>query len=212
MASTKLTRTMTGTAYPKKWTYSTWIKRSNVVDENYILYAVDSGGTNKTHVTFSAAGNFRIYNTISSSTSNNLITNRVFRDPGAWYHIVIIWDTANGTPGDTIRLYVNGVRETSFSTETLNDENGTINTAVEHQISGYATSSYIDGVMAHTHFCDNQTYDASYFGETDSTSGIWVAKSGRGSHFLLFLTSKNQKDLRESSAIYLIFLTKQVTF
>ena len=177
MASTKLTRTMTGTAYPKKWTYSTWIKRSNVVDENYILYAVDSGGTNKTHVTFSAAGNFRIYNTLSSSTSNNLITNRVFRDPSAWYHIVIIWDTANGTPADRIRLYVNGVRETSFSTETLNDENGTINTAVEHQISGYATSSYIDGVMAHTHFCDNQTYDASYFGETDATSGIWIAKT-----------------------------------
>ena len=172
----KLTRTMTGTAYPKKWTYSTWIKRSGVA-EDYIFYATDGGGTNKTHVTFSAAGNFRIYNTISSSTSNNLITNRVFRDPGAWYHIVIIWDTANGTPGDRIRLYVNGVRETSFSTETLNDENGTINTAVEHQISGYATSSYIDGVMAHTHFCDNQTYDASYFGETDATSGIWIAKT-----------------------------------
>ena len=95
----KLTRTMTGTAYPKKWTYSTWIKRSGVA-EDYIFYATDGGGTNKTHVTFSAAGNFRIYNTISSSTSNNLITNRVFRDPGAWYHIVIIWDTANGTPGD----------------------------------------------------------------------------------------------------------------
>ena len=172
----KLTRTMTGTAYPKKWTYSTWIKRSGTA-EDYIFYATDGGGTNKTHVTFSAAGNFRIYNTISSSTSNNLITNRVFRDTAAWYHIVIIWDTANGTPADRIRLYVNGVRETSFSTETLNDENGTINTAVEHQISGYATSSYIDGVMAHTHFCDNQTYDASYFGETDATSGIWIAKT-----------------------------------
>ena len=31
--------------------------------------------------------------------------------------------------------------------------------------------------MAHTHFCDNQTYDASYFGETDATSGIWIAKT-----------------------------------
>ena len=169
---------MTGTPYPKKWTYSTWIKRCTQAVEDYILYAVDGGGTNKTHVTFAADGRFRLYNTISGSTSNNFRSSRKFRDPGAWYHIVIIWDTANVTTADRCQLWVNGVRETAFDDETLNDENGTINTAVEHQVSGYATSSYIDGVMAHTHFCDNQVYDASYFGEIDSTSGIWVPKTG----------------------------------
>ena len=107
----------------------------------------------KTHVTIVAGtGVMRIYNTLSSSTSNNLITRRAFRDPSAWYHIVVIWDTANVTTGDRIRLYINGVRETDFTTETLNDENGTINTAVEHQISGYNSTSPILGVMAHTHF------------------------------------------------------------
>ena len=31
--------------------------------------------------------------------------------------------------------------------------------------------------MAHVHFCDGYAYAASDFGETDSTSGIWIAKT-----------------------------------
>ena len=48
-----------------------------------------------------------------------LVTTRKFRDPAAWYHFVFVWDTGNSTSGDRMRLYVNGVRETSFSSETV---------------------------------------------------------------------------------------------
>jgi hypothetical protein len=48
-----------------------------------------------------------------------LVTNRKFRDPSAWYHIVLIYDSAlMEQHGNRVKLYVNGVQETSFSTAT----------------------------------------------------------------------------------------------
>ena len=194
--SSKLTKTPASAGNQKRWTYSFWIKRCNPTVEDYVLYATDGGGTNKTHVTFVAGGGeFRIYNTVSGSTSNNLKTNRLFRDPSAWYHIVVVWDTANGTTADRIQLWVNGVRETSFSASTLNDENSTINDDVEHTISG--TPTYIDGYMAEVCFIDGTVYTASDFGEFDEDSpSIWKPKDVSG---LTFGTNGFYLDFEDSS-------------
>jgi len=112
-----------------------------------------------------------------------LKTNRLFRDTAAWYHIVITYDSANVTAGDRMKMYINGVEETSFATDTNppQDTASYINSAVQNNIGydtyGLATSAYFGGVLAHTQLCDGQAYAASDFGETDSTSGIWVPKS-----------------------------------
>ena len=47
---------------------------------------------------------------------NNLITNAVFRDVAAWYHLVVIKDTTQGTAADRLKLYVNGVKQTFAGT------------------------------------------------------------------------------------------------
>ena len=39
------------------------------------------------------------------------------------------------------------------------------------------TNPYFNGSMTHFHFIDGTAYDASTFGETDSTSGIWKPKT-----------------------------------
>ena len=54
---------------------------------------------------------------ISGGDTNNArrITSRVFRDPSAWYHVVGVFDSPNATAEDRLRLYINGIRETSFS-------------------------------------------------------------------------------------------------
>jgi hypothetical protein len=44
-----------------------------------------------------------------------LETNRVFRDTSAWYHIVVAFDTTQATAANRVKVYVNGVQETSFS-------------------------------------------------------------------------------------------------
>ena len=52
-----------------------------------------------------------------------------------------------------------------------------------------------DGLLAHMHFTDGYTYQASTFGETDSTSGIWKPKTapsvtyGTNGFFLKFENS-----------------------
>lgn len=45
-----------------------------------------------------------------------LETNAVFRDPSAWYNIVLVWDSDNATLANKARVYVNGAEITSFST------------------------------------------------------------------------------------------------
>jgi hypothetical protein len=52
-----------------------------------------------------------------------------------------------------------------------------------------------DGLMAHVHFIDGTAYDASAFGETDATTGIWKPKTapvvtyGTNGFFLKFENS-----------------------
>ena len=58
-----------------------------------------------------------------SSKNTRLVTNRVFRDPSAWYHIVVAFDTSDGTAGNRVKVYINGTQETSFGTETYPSEN-----------------------------------------------------------------------------------------
>jgi hypothetical protein len=42
-------------------------------------------------------------------------TAALFRDTNAWYHVWVQIDTTDGTQADRFKLYVNGVRITSFS-------------------------------------------------------------------------------------------------
>ena len=54
----------------------------------------------------------------SGSVLSNIETNRLFRDVSAWYHIVLRVDTTQSTAADRLRLYVNGIQETSLASTT----------------------------------------------------------------------------------------------
>jgi hypothetical protein len=113
---------------------------------------------------------------LEAANLNKLITTRLFRDVSAWYHIVVVYDSDNGTAGNRVILYVNGVRETSFSTETYPSLASTsgINTTTQHEISSYdASGYYFDGYLSEFNFIDGQALAPSDFGEFDEDSGIW---------------------------------------
>jgi hypothetical protein len=97
-------------------------------------------------------------------------TTAVFRDPGAWYHIV--W-TQSGT---SHTLYVNNV-----SVATATATSSVFNTAVAHQIGAANSTSYLSGYLADVHFIDGQALTPSSFGETDA-NGIWQPKTYSGSY------------------------------
>ena len=179
MATTKLYRTFGTPTNLDKWTCSVWVKRTKIDSEEFIFEG-SSGASNFTDVRFDAANQIQFSN-YNSGYLGKLVTDRLFRDLGAWYHIVAVWDSDNATPGDRMKLYVNGVEETTFTTDTNPSSgevcdmgSGSICYVGVHQVS----NAYFTGVMAHLHFCDGQAYAASDFGETDATSGIWIAKSG----------------------------------
>jgi len=195
MASTFLTRTIATATSTKIGTFSCWVKRANLTDGR--MFSSWGSGTSQFWILFQN-------DTISIADydgSYNLqyVTNRLFRDTSAWYHILVAFDTTQGTSGDRVKLYVNGVQETSFSTSTAPSQNQVLNfsnSGEEFRIGKRDSEEYLDGLMSHIHFVDGTALTPATFGETDSTSGIWKPKAspsgityGNNGFFLKFENS-----------------------
>ena len=173
MATTKLSRTIGTPTSGTKFTISAWVKGS--MAEGRILTSIN-GNSSQTWVELQNSGAFRIANYVGSYNMQ-LITTRLFRDPSAWYNFVIAFDTTQVTDTNRVKLYVNGVQETSFSTTTYPSQNLVLKYGVSGQtfnVGAKDTDTYWNGLMSHVHFIDGLQYAASDFGSVDSTSGIWT--------------------------------------
>jgi len=187
--SAYMSRTLGTPTNNDRWTFSCWIKRGNV-DTQQVLFAGSADANNGTVIQFKNTEQLQ-WQEYQSSFLGKYTTNRLFRDPSAWYHLVFTYDSGNATAGDRMRIYVNGTEETSFADEVNVDQNqdSLMNTAVAHGIgydtgTGIAGSYYFDGYMAEAVFCDGQAYAASDFGEFDSDSpSIWKPKDPSGLTF-----------------------------
>jgi len=172
MASTYLTRSVSTTGNRRTWTFSAWVKRSNVTQQYQNMFAA---GSNNIRINFSNQ-NIWVYDYNGSSFDFYLVTNRLFRDTSAWYHIVVAVDTTQATSSDRVKLYINGVQETSFSTETYPSQNHDTeaNTSGQNNVigtdAGSLGSNSFDGSMSHVNWIDGTAYDASAFGSTDATT------------------------------------------
>ena len=153
------------------WTWSGWVKRSSFDTTNNFFVAGTSAFAN---IRFANQNiDFTAYN--GSSYIGRKITSAVYRDPSAWYHIVCVFDTSNATAGDRMRVYVNGVREESFSTSTDPTQNATsvVNSNVEHRVGTFdGSTEFFNGYLADVHFIDGQALAATDFGEFD-TNNVW---------------------------------------
>ena len=176
MATTTLYRTPGGAGNEKTWTFSSWIKRGELGTHQSIFSQGVSGDY------MSCRWNSSDFLTLGhwngSSWDIDMESQRRFRDPGAWYHIVITMDPTESVAADRAKIYINGVQDTEITLGTYPSLNLDTNMNSTTQFNlGYnaATSQYyFDGVMAHTILVDGTAYAASSFGETDATSGIWV--------------------------------------
>ena len=99
-----------------------------------------------------------------------------------------------------MKIWVNGVQESSFSTANYPAQDTTLNfgnTGDTLRIGERDSGEYWNGCMSHLHFIDGATYDASTFGETD-TDGEWKIKTsptissyGNNGFFMKFEDSTN---------------------
>ena len=162
-------------------TFSGWVKKSSEgVDTNRVFLEYNSG-TNYFEIRFregSSRETIRIYEELNGGTGFELITTKEFADLGAWYHIAVVIKTTEGTAANRIKLYINGVQETSFATETYPDQNYNVqmnvaDKAVQIGAYSFAGSNYFAGYMSEMVWLDGTAASITDLGEFDSDSGIW---------------------------------------
>jgi hypothetical protein len=198
MASTYLSRTTSSLGSATTSTLSVWVKRNGLSAEQKILF----WGTGSTNFNFEFKSDDKLVTNSYNGGSQDMLykTTRVFRDTSAWYHLVLKIDTTQATGSDRIKLYVNGVQETVFDTSTIPAQNETLEINYFNNSQPYigqngSGSHFFDGSMSHFHWIDGTAYDASAFGETDATTGIWKPKTapsvtyGTNGFFLKFENS-----------------------
>ena len=182
MASTELKRTISSAGSQTKWGASAWVKRCDLGLSAGIYCSSKSDTTqNNRGIFFNADDKIEcaFYN---SGYTYQVVTNRIFRDTNAWYHVVVNLDTSQSTAADRIKIWVNGVQETSFSTSNYPSQGSTHNflgTDITQLVGSLREGSSIHHscIIAHLHFTDGYCYPASSFGETDSTTGEWKIKT-----------------------------------
>ena len=189
----------------RKQTFSVWVKRSHLTSYMFIISTKNGTSTDRDGIAFSGSDQIDIRYGAGSSSPIRLTTNRVFRDVSAWLHIVVAVDTTQASASNRIKLYVNGVQETSFATSNYMDQNYdfALNAktdqataiGVDGRIDG---SSLFDGYMTEFVAIDGQQLAADQFGEFDSDSNIWKPIDVSG---LTFGSSGFYLDFEDSSAL-----------
>ena len=174
-SSAFMTKTPSGAGNQKLATFSIWFKRSKIDEEQFLFY---SFVTNKdTRIAILDDNTIFFESQTSDSIKFKLVTNRVFRDVSAWYHLVInVNSTVSSPDTNNLEMFINGVKETSFSTATYPSQNDvvywtdSIESTLGRRNSG---GNYFNGYIAETVLIDGAALDADSFGEFDEDSDIW---------------------------------------
>jgi hypothetical protein len=185
-ASAYLSRTPASASNRQTWTWSGWVKRGLLSSRQPIFVTSNSAGNDYVGLEFLANDKLAFdSNDTNVSEQFRLETNAVFRDPSAWYHIVIFFNTTQATASNRAAIYVNGVLQT-YSTTTYMPQNysGRVNTANQHNLGTWlpAISLYYDGYLTEVNFVDGQALTPSSFGSTNSTTGVWQPAKYTGTY------------------------------
>ena len=160
-------------------TVSMWVRKHDESAGDGGFFQFWSSGSN--FCSAYANPTLKMRNYIAGGYSQGDITcNRLLRDHGAWYHLQCVWDTTNSTAGDRMRIYINGVRETSFSSSSNPSSSyafGPLESGTFYLNRYNANTTTGSQSYSHVHYCDGYAYEPTVFGETDTTTGEWKIKT-----------------------------------
>ena len=204
-SSDSLSRTPSSTSNRRTFTFSTWFKLSGT-DGSFISAGTDISNGPLFIIDILSGGNegiLRVEDTVGGNNVIGLRTTRKLRDNSAWMNVVVGIDTTQGTASNRVKVYINGVQETSFGTETYPSQNLelSMNQNHDHRIGTRAANTsgkFWDGYLCETVLIDGQQLDATSFGEFDSDSGIWKPIDVSG---LTFGTNGFYLDYEDSSSL-----------
>jgi hypothetical protein len=186
-ASAYLTRTPASAGNQKTWTWSAWVKRGDLSVNGY-LFSCGSSYTDTGYIGIGFASDGGSNPSCFNITTGSQVLKRSsaqLRDPAAWYHLLIAFDTTQATDNNRVRMYINGVEVTSFlnnNTPTLNTDYG-MNQASATYINRNAVSndSFTDSYIAEQNFIDGQALTPNSFG-TFNSYGVWQPITYGGSY------------------------------
>ena len=173
-----------GSSATTKYTFSMWVKRGVMGTYQRFLTSTGGSGLGDTYFRFDDNDRLEISGHGSSASAGGfIITNRLFRDPTAFMHIVIRYDSTESSANDRFRLYINGVDERTvggYSTDTMPNSSVADNITASGntlRIGGASSSQYFDGYLTEIHFSEGQSYAPTEFGEYNEDSPtIWQPK------------------------------------
>ena len=201
MANEYLQRTPTSAGNRKVWTWSYWIKK-NALGGQVTFYTTQASTPYLAVLEFQEDNRLMVTRN-ENATVTELFTTNTFRDVGNWMHLIVVFNTTSSTQTDRVKLYVNGVLQSSFTGTypSINYEGG-VNRMVEHDIGTVVTPGYPNGYpgtfleceVADVFFIDGQALTPDVFGfykagkgyisvgstqSTDFRPGQWVPKTPR---------------------------------
>lgn len=201
-SSAYLSRTPGSAGNRKTWTWAGWVKRGNLGTNQNVLHCYDGSSSNRAAIRFSTGDKLE-FDTGGSGSVGRIDSDAVYRDSGAWYHIVAVMDTSNATATDRQRLYVNGSLITvSVDAQVGQNFDGLVNTTNSHEIGSQAGSALFDGYLSEVHFIDGQALGPENFGETDDDYGHWKPIKYTGTYGTngFYLDFKNASSLGNDAA------------
>jgi len=184
--SPKLSRTFgTNTSNTTK-TLSFWMKRGKI-GSYQIPFGTTVSGYIEGYIRINDDDTLQLEDRNASDGASDCrrITSAKLRDPSAWYHIMLVLDSTQGTEADRAKFYINGTQATISSSISI-AQNYSFqffrSSAVNFIGVNGNSSNYFDGYLAEVHLIDGQALDPSYFGYTEFQTGIWRPKKYEGTH------------------------------
>ena len=183
--SPRLTRQYVSAGNRKIYTLSCWVKRGALGDKR--IFGAD-GSSNFAWVLQFDSNNKISVGAYSGGYIYQVVTTAVYRDVGAWYHIVVATDTTQATASDRIKIYVNGEQVTAFDTASYPSLN--LDTSINNNAAGRphgigyipGSGGNYDGYLAELNVVDGQALTPSDFGETDLLTNQWIPKKYVGTY------------------------------
>ena len=169
----------------RKWTFSTWIKRTSLLSSgnDHYIFGTNTGAADSTFMMLVWRATDAL--SVTGQSTLWLKSTRAFQDTKNWYHIVWVLDSDNSTNAEKMRLYVNGTELTAFATDSRSSLSGdqAINAATEHNFGVHpsATGYGLDAYLAETIFVDGQAYGPEQFGQVGANDD-WIPKAYSGGY------------------------------
>ena len=161
--------------------FSFWWKPAKT-DSGCIFYSVYVDSNNFFDISCDGSMNLQVRNKLSGSYNMDIKTNIVFRDPLAWYSIIVLIDTTQSTEANRVKIYINGTQETSLATSSYPSQNTDMIMNSDSRTARISSSQdRMHGYLAEFVLIDGTAKVVGDFGEFDEdTPTTWKPKDVSG--------------------------------